>query len=124
MNDFSSLEKTPLSYKREKQDCKYTTIDACTNSCEMYETVDIKAVLQSISEPETVQYGGREMIIQKGVAADKSGAMGITFYSQLVDRVEEGKSYIWPISRYIPIRIRDTSKQLPTLPSCYSRNQS
>ena len=34
------------------------------------------------------------MIIQKALAADKSGAMGITFYSQLVDKVEEGKSYI------------------------------
>ena len=88
MNDYSLLEKNPLSYKREKQDCKYTTTDACTNSCEMYQTVNIKAVLQSVSEPQTVQYGGREMIIQKAVAADKSEAMGIRFHSQLVDKVE------------------------------------
>ena len=60
----------------------------------MYQTVNITAVLQSISEPQTVQYGGREMIIQKAVSADKSGAMSMTFYSQLVDKVEEGKSCI------------------------------
>ena len=46
----------------------------------MYQTVNITVVLQSVSEPQTVQYGGREMIIQKAVAADKSGAMGMTFY--------------------------------------------
>ena len=94
MNDYSLLEKTPLSYKKEKQDCKYTTIDACTNSCELYQTVNIKSVLQSVSAPQTVQYGGRDMVIQKAVAADKSGAMRVTFYLQLADKVEEEKSYI------------------------------
>ena len=34
------------------------------------------------------------MVIQKAVAADKSGPMSVTFYLQLVAKVEEGKSYI------------------------------
>ena len=34
------------------------------------------------------------MVIQKAVAADKSGAMRVTFYLQLADKVEEEKSYI------------------------------
>ena len=34
------------------------------------------------------------MVIQKAVAADKSEPMGVTFYLQLVAKVEEGKSYI------------------------------
>ena len=34
------------------------------------------------------------MVIQKAVAADKSGPMGVTFYLQLAAKVEEGKSYI------------------------------
>ena len=37
------------------------------------------------------------MVIQKAVADDKSGAVCVAFHSQLVDKVEEGKSYI-PIS--------------------------
>ena len=84
------MEKIPFSYKSEKQDCKYTIIDTCTNSCEMYQTVYIKAVLQTISTPQTAHYGGKDMVIQKAVAADKIGAIGVTFYSQEV----EGKSYI------------------------------
>ena len=58
----------------------------------MYQTVNIKSVLQSFSAPQTVQYGDRDMVTQKAVAADKSGAMRVTFYLQLVDKVEEGKS--------------------------------
>ena len=37
------------------------------------------------------------MVIQKAVAGDKSGVVCLAFHSQLVDKVEEGKSYI-PIS--------------------------
>ena len=94
INDYSLLGKIPLGYKREKQDYKYTAIDACTNSFEMYQTANIKAVLESVSAPQTFQYQGRYMVIQEAVAADKSGAIGVTFYSQLVDKVEERKSYI------------------------------
>ena len=54
----------------------------------------IKAVLESVSAPQIVRYRGKYMVIQKAVAADKSGAMGVTFYSQLVDKVEEKNSYI------------------------------
>lgn len=34
------------------------------------------------------------MVIQKAVAGDKSGVVCLAFHSQLVDKVEEGKSYI------------------------------
>ena len=50
--------------------------------------------MQSVSAAQTVQYGGKDNVIQKAVAADKSGPMGVTFYLQLVAKVEEGKSYI------------------------------
>ena len=70
-----------------KQDCQYTNIDACTNSLEMCQTVNIKTVLQSVSLPQEVPYGGKDMVIQKAVTADKSGTVGVTSYSQLVDKV-------------------------------------
>ena len=81
------LKKNPLSYKREKQDCKYTNIDTCTNSSEMSQTVNIKAVLQSVSVPQAVQYGGKDLVVQKAVTADKSWAVGVACYTQLVDKV-------------------------------------
>ena len=81
MNDYSLKEKIPVSYKREKQDCRYITIDACTNSCEMHQTVNIKAILESASAPHAIQYRQKDKVIQKTVVADKSGAMGLTFYS-------------------------------------------
>ena len=70
-----------------KQDYRFTNIDACTNSLEMFQTVNIKTVLQSVSVPQEVPYGGKDMVIQKAVTADKSGTMGVTCYSQLVDKV-------------------------------------
>ena len=70
-----------------KQDYQYTNIDACTNSLEMCQTVNIKTVLQSVSLPQEVAYGGKDMVIQKAVTADKSGTVGVTSYSQLVDKV-------------------------------------
>ena len=94
IKDNSLLGKNLLSHKREKQDGKHTTIDVCTNSCEMYQTVNIKAVLENVSAPQTFQYRGKDMVIQMAVAADKSGAMGLKFYSQLIEKVAEGKLYI------------------------------
>ena len=49
----------------------------------MSQTVNIKAVLQSVSVPRTVQYEGKDMVIQIAVTADKSGTVGITYYSQV-----------------------------------------
>ena len=60
----------------------------------MHQTVNIKAVLESVSAPQTFKYQGKYMVIQKAVAAGKSGTTGETFYSQLVYKAEEGKSYI------------------------------
>ena len=48
--------------------------------------------MQSVSAPQTVQYGGKEMVIPKAIAPDKSGLMGVTFHLQLVNKVKEGKS--------------------------------
>ena len=45
VSNYSLLEKNPLIYKREKQDCQSTNIDVCTNSFEMYQTVNIKAMV-------------------------------------------------------------------------------
>ena len=56
MNNYSLFGKTPLCYKTEKQDGKYTAIDICTNPCEMHQTVNIKAVLESVSAPQTFKY--------------------------------------------------------------------
>ena len=81
------IVKKPLSYKTEKQDCKYTNIKGCTNYFEMSQTFNIKAVLQSVSVPQTLQYGGKDMIVQETAAADKSGTVGMGYYSQLVHKV-------------------------------------
>ena len=61
---------------------------------QLHVTCTKPAVLQSVRAPQTVQYGEKDMVIQKAVATDKSGAMSVTFYSQSVDKVGERKSYI------------------------------
>ena len=81
------IVKKPLSYKTEKQDCKYTNIEGFTNYFEMSQTFNIKAVLQSVSVPQTLQYGGKDMIVQETAAADKSGTVDMGYYSQLVHEV-------------------------------------
>ena len=53
----------------------------------MCQTVNIKAVLQSVSVPQAVPYGGKDMVIQKAVTADKSWTVGVTCYSQLAGKV-------------------------------------
>ena len=53
----------------------------------MSQTVNIKAVLQSVSVPQAVQYGGKDLVVQKAVTADKSWAVGVACYTQLVDKV-------------------------------------
>ena len=53
----------------------------------MCQTVNIKAVLQSVSVPQAVPYRGKDMVIQKAVTADKSGTVGVTCYSKLADKV-------------------------------------
>lgn len=47
----------------------------------MHQTVNIKAILESASAPHAIQYQRKDKVIQKTVVADKSGAMGVTFYS-------------------------------------------
>ena len=51
----------------------------------------------------------KDMVIQKAVAGDKSGTVGITYYSQIVDKVNSIPQQVW---KYIAMRLRDTSNKL------------
>ena len=53
--------------------------------------------LKYFGAPQTVQYGRKDMAIKNEVAANRSGAMCVTFYSRFIDKVQERKSYM-PIS--------------------------
>ena len=48
------------------------------------------------------------MVIQRAVAGDKSGTVVITYYSQIVDKVNSISQQVW---KYIVMRLRDTSNK-------------
>ena len=52
-NNKTLLQKTPLNYKKEHHKLPFTTVDKCINRCKIYQTVNIKDVIE---ESKQVSY--------------------------------------------------------------------